>query len=74
MMAEKYTDAGTSLARGREESEAELLGGFSLGPLEMGFWSLRVVTLKSDLLATKEPWRLENGRCGWGIRHRGLNG
>lgn len=68
MMVEEYTDAGTSLAsRREEESEAELLGGFSLRPPEMGFWSLRAVTLKSDLLATKEPWRLENGRWGWGI-------
>ena len=76
-MPEEYTDTGTSLAsaagwgggagRGWAGGEAALFGGLSRGPHEMGFWSLRAVTLKSDLLATVGPWRLENGRWGWGI-------
>lgn len=72
-MAEEYTDSGTSLAGrraggregGREAQEAAFLGGLPLGTHEMGFWNLKAVTLKSDLLATVGPWRLENGKWGW---------
>lgn len=78
-MAEEYTDTGTGLASGREgggregggreAQEAALLGGLPLGTHGVGFWNLKAVTLKSDLLATVGPWRLENGKWGW----RGLD-
>lgn len=44
VMAEEYTDTGTSLASGRSRGKAATFGGPSQGPHKKGFWSSRAVT------------------------------
>ena len=56
VMAEEYTDAGTSLASRRGQGKAAAFRGLSQGPPEKGFWSSRAVT--PDVGSPEPLWGL----------------